>query len=469
MPGPRGIKRKAEAIETWRHTVPAAQAGHNALVPTHIHPTSQATTRQVFQRLGDRIALSPDGRFFAVGCNPVLIMSSLNFRTVEKICTRAGCIYQILFVPMTPGQKGYTLVISTTDGNIWIGHLDHTGRQLGPDGKQRISLEGLSTDLHRHITQHVSSYLVDSHEWSADAAALQRFSRQVKSTLSNACFWLMDAHMASLGTIIPGCFVKPSPDGTFLLCATITPRAVNDVPGVPLLIWDLKKMETRHILPCPLPTVKWATVSPDSNLVAVGEKDKIVRIWDAHTATSKDVIGWRKGLIWRTGVFSPDSRFLALTEYISAKGSKVCIYELATKEFLNCFHIATRHELPPVVWHPSGTHLAIGGATGVYLWDHISNAVCMDWILPAHLQEQYKPVFVHSLEFLSNGEKLVMTTTDGVTMVYNSLSGNLHSFPRDNKNSRMVLYAKGAECFVMLDLKVVRIWSLDHVGIGGFC
>src|SRR5262245_11481204 len=110
--------------------------------------------------------------------------------------------------------------------------------------------------------------------------------------------------------------------------------------------------------------------SPDGKIIASGEYDGKVHLWDPATGKELRCLDGRTGDVPAIA-FSPDSRLLAATTSTEAgKDGRVLLWEVATGRLVHQWLTGTVYA---VAFSPDGKTLASGGGKrGVILWDPVT-------------------------------------------------------------------------------------------------
>ncbi|MEG4285805.1 NACHT domain-containing protein [Microcoleus sp. A006_D1] len=192
-----------------------------------------------------------------------------------------------------------------------------------------------------------------------------------------------------------------SPDGKLL--------ATGDSDGV-VRLWEASS--GREILTCKGHTnvVESVAFSPDGEILASGSYDKIIKLWDVQTGECLKVLqGHTESVMSVT--FNPDGNILASGSF----DRTVRLWDIRTGE---CCKILQGHTkvVFSVAFHPAGEMLASGsGDKTVRLWN-IGSGECLKTF-----QGHTKNVF--SVAFHSAGEILASGSADKTVRVWNIGSG----------------------------------------------
>ncbi|HVX58976.1 MAG TPA: M56 family metallopeptidase [Pirellulales bacterium] len=206
--------------------------------------------------------------------------------------------------------------------------------------------------------------------------------------------------------------------------------AIRRSPRVPALLWAAAasdngryKLEARtgrkttlvHVasgwrLDLSAHRIVCASFSPDSNTLATGHEDSVVRIWDCETgALLKSLKGSTAAIT--SLAFAPDGRRLAA----GAEDGSVLVWDPAAGDEVTRLAM---QEAPVncVRWSPQGDRLAL--ALG--RWSQGDTAALVVWSPGERLISPPQPLAqpVGALDWLPNGESLVLADWDGRARVW---------------------------------------------------
>ncbi|XZN92895.1 MAG: NACHT domain-containing protein [Microcoleus sp.] len=192
-----------------------------------------------------------------------------------------------------------------------------------------------------------------------------------------------------------------SPDGQLL--------ATGDTDGV-VRLWEASSC--REILTCKGHTnvVESVAFSPDGKILASGSYDKTIELWDIKTGECLKVLqGHTESVMSVT--FNPDGNMLASGSFDRTIG----LWDIRTGECLQILHGHTENVFS-VAFHPAGEMFASGsGDKTVRLWN-IHSGECLK-ILEGHTKN------VFSVAFNSGGEILASGSGDKTVKLWNVSSG----------------------------------------------
>jgi predicted NACHT family NTPase len=178
-----------------------------------------------------------------------------------------------------------------------------------------------------------------------------------------------------------------SPDGKLL--------ATGDSDGV-VRLWEASSC--REILTCKGHTnvLESVAFSPDGEILASGSYDKIIKLWDVKTGECLKVLqGHTESVMSVT--FNPDGNILATGSF----DATVRLWNIRTGECLQILHGHTKNVFS-VAFHPAGETLASGsGDKTVRLWN-IHTGECLK-ILQGHTKNVFSVAFNSTDEILASG------------------------------------------------------------------
>ncbi|KAK9250281.1 WD40-repeat-containing domain protein [Lipomyces tetrasporus] len=212
----------------------------------------------------------------------------------------------------------------------------------------------------------------------------------------------------------------------------------------------------------------------EKRLTLEGHTDSImcmVKLWDTSSGRLIHDIGPTGGQNW-TGVFSPDSKYIACTRgspstvvYVHnvLDGSRICEIAVSTS-WVRC-----------LAWSHEGHHLAAGGQSGVvYVWNPLRGEQEQKWQLKG--RERHHGMFseIDSVQWLedSNGMMLAYKGTEGGVNVYDMLQNQKwRSAPKRSDFINLTRIKSGAGCLhylrktnqlVSVDMdQTVRFWLVN--------
>ncbi|OJJ05026.1 hypothetical protein ASPVEDRAFT_86390 [Aspergillus versicolor CBS 583.65] len=455
MPKPsRTKKRKHSQSDTGcRKNRPESRPDTQAKpewTPTHHHREDQKLASIHLPSSAVNIALSPDDKFAAVIIGErqnaqakLQIYCVESFLLVETVQVGSGHFFGLSFAPSSPHQNGYMVAVSKTCGGAMLWYFDDCGRLRDPAD---VSQDVDRTGLYERLGQDIISVLIDY--YNKEANETRGPLEGITNTLREAFELGQREH--KIPYRLGGDKVIFSPDGTFLITA-IMYDPVSTSNGAPLVLWDLRTRVIRHIIPCVSSKIWWVSISPDSRLIAFGESDTSVQIWDSQTGSFIPPLKVRGAFI-RHGVFSPDSAHIALLNRPGDSDASVFVHGLAGgKRDASLQQVANCSE--PISWNHDGTLLAVLRAENeISLWDPFTSQrpTRMEWSLPS-----YTHAYPNSIQFTDQGRKLMLVSASGATDVYDMLSLTLHRFPGETGTVRNALCARDGSFLAVREGKVL--------------
>ncbi|KAL4785958.1 Quino protein amine dehydrogenase [Aspergillus varians] len=449
--------------QTWvkRFTALSSRNRHHngstpSWTPTYTHELSHALATIPLRSTATAIALSPDDKFAAVVAGAetkadLKIYCTKTHQLVETTDVGSGHIFSLKFAPTQPRHGGYMLSASKAPGKVILWDLSHHGKLIDPSGP---STPGEHGELSKSLARDVTSILVTDHGWDKERAVPKPVQEDIMYALWQALDLHQKAHAVPVS--LSGDFVMFSPDGSFIItAATYDAMSAHTKSNEPLIIWDVRTRKARHVLRCTRNKIWWATVSPDSNLMAFGDRDTVVRIWNAQTDESEVFLKF-PNRAFRDGVFSPDSKYIALSDCKGDSNTTVFVYCLATKSRVACFPNVARCD-GAISWNLDGSLLAMLGAAGeISLWDAVNGVTRMQWRL-----DSVSLAYPDTLQFAAHGRKLVFTSIRGMTDVYDLTTLRLYRFAGEMDTIRKVVCAADGTFLAVMEGETLRFWALE--------
>ncbi len=192
-----------------------------------------------------------------------------------------------------------------------------------------------------------------------------------------------------------------SPDGKLL--------AIGDTDAV-VRLWEAST--GREILTCKGHTnvVESVAFSPDGEILASGSYDQIIKLWDVKTGECLKVLQGHTGSVMSI-TFNPDGNILASGSF----DGTVRLWDIRTGECGKILQDDTKVGFS-VAFHPAGEMLATGtGDKAVRLWN-VGTGECLK-ILHGHTKN------VFSVAFSPSGEILASGSGDETVRLWNIASG----------------------------------------------
>ncbi|KAJ5165959.1 hypothetical protein N7492_006255 [Penicillium capsulatum] len=394
------------------------------------HPRRWGQERAKFQVDGQASTpdLSPDGKFLAVGMDrDIHIFDVATQELIDVLKGHLGDVERVVFAAAGAGemQKGITYKLASqgseeqgdSEGQmIILWDLDERGKLVCPEQRKPVDLDALATKT----LQPLVSTLVDDHGWDASERAIGSVEEALRDALCNAvvtheregkiCF---DGEFAS--------FESPvfSPDHTTLVYISQnnnTPSEPCEAELLPCVnLWDMETKSLRHRLSGHTDAIMRIAFNADGTLVASIAWDGTARVWDVGSGVCLHVLGPLDGQLW-CGVFSPDSRYLAISQ--GSPDTIVHVYEIDSEKPVSRFD-AFRAWSRSLAWSPDGGMLAGGGDDGMLcLWDPYTGEECQRWRLAFADPIMRSMASLRGVQFVDGARKLLFQIADGTVEVY---------------------------------------------------
>lgn len=201
--------------------------------------------------------------------------------------------------------------------------------------------------------------------------------------------------------------VAVSPDGQTL--------AMSHADGR-VQLWDRSTGQERTTLLGGSARVWSLAFSPNGKLLAAGSDDHLIRVWNLATAAEPLSLRGHQGGVLGLA-FSPDGRALASA---SADGS-VWLWDVAAGRLARTVIHSSDVIFTSVAFSPQGRQLAAGSLTGdLHIWDADT----------MQERKRWTKSWVSALAFLDENRDLVTAGVDGLTIRWDSESGNSQELHR---------------------------------------
>jgi predicted NACHT family NTPase len=199
-----------------------------------------------------------------------------------------------------------------------------------------------------------------------------------------------------------------------------------------------------------LGSVRSVIFSPDGKLLAIGDTDGVVRLWEASSGREIWTCKGHSNVV-ESVAFSPDGKILASGSY----ENKIKLWDVKTGECLKVFRGHTESVMS-VTFHPDGNILASASFDrAIRLWNIHTGECCKI------LQNHTKVVF--SLAFHPAGEILASGSGDKTVRLWNIHTGEcLRILHGHAKNVSAVAFNSAGEILASgSGDATVRLWNID--------
>ncbi len=196
-------------------------------------------------------------------------------------------------------------------------------------------------------------------------------------------------------------------------------------------------------------SVRSVIFSPDGKLLATGDSDGVVRLWEASSGREILTCKGHTNIV-ESVAFSPDGEILASGSY----DKTIKLWDIKTGECLKVLHGHTESVMS-VTFNPDGNILASGSFDRtVRLWDIRTGECCK--ILHGHTEN------VFSVAFHPAGEMLASGSGDKTVRVWNVGSGEcLKTLQGHTKSVFSVAFNFAGEILASASAdKTVRVWNI---------
>lgn len=233
-----------------------------------------------------------------------------------------------------------------------------------------------------------------------------------------------------------------SPDNRRLLIHTFSPAQVS--------VWDLRTGKKSYSL-TPPGSIACGDISPDGRLLAVGQADEKVSLFELVTGklVARHAVKTIKDDIQRVK-FSPDGRRIAVG---GPKNGEIEILDVTTGKVSSRLQLATIHNkrnLYAIAWDPTGRWLAAGGVKEINIWD-LRQPGRSPILAIGHESA------VSRLQFHPSGKLLASYSWDGTSRIWEAATGFQllqleETFPRFSPDGRLLATRKGLK---------LKLWEVN--------
>ncbi|GLB10172.1 hypothetical protein AtubIFM57258_006573 [Aspergillus tubingensis] len=403
------------------------------------------------------LALSSDHKLVAIAlekCINIYTRGGGTFQLVDEFGEEPSNILQLSFAPNATVAGGYILVSSSDHIKLW--YLNNQGTILDPSGGRKVDISQLSTEAASGITVK----LMGNHWWKSNEPAILSIQQGIKDTLSK----VLDIHTSERQTKLEGNTALFSPDGRFMLCFTqaelgeTTQRRPSRI-----IVWDDITKQPRYDPLGHSVGILWAGISPDSKLIGAIEMNNTVRIWLADSGICKNSFVLPHNAEAMNGVFSPDSKHIALNFGVICCPSEIQIFDINTGARTSRWK-CPEYNIESIAWSPNGNLLATAGYFGDFsIWDVTNGLERMKWVADRRGVEDDPDSYLASdIRFCDGGKKLVFNWSGVATMVYNFVTLAMHEFPPGAPGVRGPVCSRNAVFLLIAHTDLtLRQWKLD--------
>ena len=273
---------------------------------------------------------------------------------------------------------------------------------------------------------------------------------------SSLGIWLYDAHTGAETALLftEDMFwphsVSFSPDGTILASGDWD----NDVR-----LWDVASGQLKNTFQGHTGQVRSVSFSPDGATLASAGLDTTIRLWDVASGQLKNTLqGHTSGVL--SVSFSPDGTTLA-----SASEEEVLLWDVGSGQLKRTLEHPS-WGLRSVSFSPDGITLATAFREEILLWDVASGQLKNTiehpaWGSPYHAQSEFLLAVVNSVAFSPDGTTLASTSLDATVRLWDVATGQLKSTLQEYTGSvELVSFSPdGVTLAIASEDHAVRLWD----------
>lgn len=384
-------------------------------------------------------ALSPDTKLLAVSTRAGrILIYDISSKELRQVLDGAG---HLVFRPTTDdardatkrvnvegkpyGLPAYTVISSLSDAasrggleldQLMLWDLDRHGRVL--NDKEPIN----SADIATKAIDAITSELSMAHCWTKEFIQTSDLHTLFEKALSRVDTSHRRRHNTLLNNASLGGFESSSfsHSGRYLLYHSknaSTQQEMRESSELPqVVVYDLDGNKELHRLSGHTDAIMWSAISPDDKHVASVSWDGTLRLYAVSTGALEWATEDSGGQSW-SGAFSPDSKHIV---WSCANGVKIQVHDVDDGRQLSVFQGTISHWCRCLKWHPTRKEVALCADRHAYVWnvfDGLNGSVLQDFALPT--DDRWRSLLeVSAVDWMDEGKKLYICTTDGTKLVY---------------------------------------------------
>ncbi|KAJ4299095.1 hypothetical protein N0V90_004339 [Kalmusia sp. IMI 367209] len=400
--------------------------------------------------LSFKTATSPDKKLLAISSGfpyECVLIYDIGTKELRQILDGCGTL---AFRPPTEKSKdedeaatkdveqrpAYTLISDIPTGEarkhsesrLTLWELDRNGRLLVEE--EPIDPRAIATKAIEAIIPELES----EHEWSRDFVTASNLQADFITALNKASADHRRRHNAVIqNAVLSGFLTAPfSSDGKLLLYVShndTTQQRMRDPDFLPcVVVFDVDAGREVHRFRGHTDSVMWVGFSPDDQHVASVSWDGTLRMYSIKTG----LLEWSAGDSGRqswVGAFSPDSRYIV---WSSNCGREIRVHEVTDGRVLSTFPGTINHWCRCFAWHPNNQQLALCAEKRVYIWrpfDGHDGILAQHWVMDDN-ERAFRMSSIGNVGWMDDGRLLHLTTSEGTTLVYDTLTNAKEIFKR---------------------------------------